>query len=441
VEVGGREVRITNPDKIYFPAAGYTKFDLVQYYLAVSEAAVRAVRGRPMALKRYVNGIGGEAFYQKRAPENRPDWISTVELRYPSGRSAHELVVGESADLAWLANLGCIDLHPHPVRADDLAHPDELRVDLDPIPGVPWGQVREVALVVREVLTDLGLTGWPKTSGSRGLHVYCRITPRWSFTELRRAAFALAREVELRAPQIATSRWWKEEREGVFVDFNQNAKDRTTVSAYSVRPTPDARVSTPLRWDEVADCDPTEFTLATVPRRLARLGDPAEGIDDAVGSLAALLELADQQSEQGLPDVPSPAMVAAGDAPNGGVGRKGTASAGSVAPAAPGKSSGASGRRRSVMPLIEIARAASREEALAGLDRWREQHPEVSQCLEPADVLVDGMRGRSSAWYRVRLNLRHVPEDDRPPQGPLEVDYDPWAAVRAQWEAQPQPEE
>jgi DNA ligase D-like protein (predicted polymerase) len=410
-------VTITNPDKVYFPAAGHTKLDLVRYYVAVAEGALRGVRGRPMALKRYVDGIDGEAFYQKRAPQSRPEWIETVELTYPSGRSAHEIVVRGPADLAWLANLGCIDLHPHPTRAGDLTHPDELRVDLDPIPGVAWGQVREVALVVREVLADLGLVGWPKTSGSRGLHIYCRIHPQWTFTQLRRAAFALAREVESRAPQIATSRWWKEEREGVFVDYNQNAKDRTTVSAYSVRPTPDARVSTPLHWDEVATCDPAAFTLTTVPARLAERGDPAEGIDEAPGSLVALLELAEQQKEQGLPDVPSV--------------RDST-----VAPAAPGKSSGASGRRRTVMPLIEIARAASKDEAMAGLQRWQARHPDVYDLLEPADILVDGMRGRSSAWYRIRVNLRHVPEERRPEQGPLEVDYDPWADVRAEWERQ-----
>ncbi|HEX6872087.1 MAG TPA: non-homologous end-joining DNA ligase [Micromonosporaceae bacterium] len=411
LEIGDRHVTITNPDKVFFPRTGHTKIDLVHYYLAVAEGALRGVRGRPMALKRYVNGVEGEEFFQKRAPKSRPDWIETAELRYPSGRSADEVVVREAAELAWLVNLGCVDLHPHPVRAEDLAHPDELRVDLDPIPGVAWSQVREVALVVQEVLADVGLVGWPKTSGSRGLHVYCRIEPRWTFAQLRRAAFTLAQEVELRAPGIATSRWWKEERQGVFVDYNQNAKDRTTVSAYSVRPTADARVSTPLDWSEVPDCEPADFTIASVPGRFAAGGDPAAGIDAAVGSLMPLLDLAERHRSAGLPDAPGAAE------------RK----SGRVAAPAPGKSSGPTGRRRSTMPLIEIARAGSRDEALAGLERWKARHPEVWSCLEPADVLVDSMRGRSSLWTRIRLNLRNVPESRRPGQEPLEVDFDPWA--------------
>jgi bifunctional non-homologous end joining protein LigD len=411
LEVGGRNVKLTNPEKVFFPALGLTKRDLAQYYIEASEAVLRGVRGRPMALKRYVNGVEGEAFYQKRAPENRPEWIETVELRYPSGRTADEIVVRESAVLAWLVNLGCVDLHPHPVRAQDLAHPDELRVDLDPIPGVPWSQVREVAMAVKDVLTDMGLVGWPKTTGSRGMHIYCRIEPRWTFTELRRAALALAREVEDRVPDLATSAWWKEERHGVFVDYNQNAKDRTTASAYSVRPTADARVSTPLAWDEVPECEPEAFTVATVPARLATVGDPSAGIDEAVGSLVPLLELAELHRAQGRPDAPAPAAGRAG---------------GQVAPAAPGKTSGASGRRRSTMPLIEIARAASKDDAMAGLDRWKQRHPQVWEHLAPADVLVDGMRGRSSVWYRIRLNLRGVPEKLRPGQEPLEVDFDPW---------------
>jgi DNA ligase D-like protein (predicted polymerase) len=400
LEVAGREVTITNPDKVFFPELGYTKLDLVRYYLAVADGALRGVAGRPMALKRYVNGVDGEAFYQKRAPQSRPDWIETVELRYPSGRSAHEVVVRDAAQLVWLVNLGCVDLHPHPVRAGDLAHPDELRVDLDPVPGVGWAQVREVALVVREVLADFGLVGWPKTSGSRGLHIFCRIQPQWTFTDLRRAALALAREVADRAPDLATSRWWKEERHGVFVDYNQNAKDRTTASAYSIRPLPDARVSTPLWWDEVPDCEPGAFTLATVPDRFAAQGDPAAGIDAEAGSLLPLLELAERHRAAGLPDAPGPN---AGDA------------------------EAKTGRRRSTMPLIEVARAASKDEALAGLERWKQRHPQVWSYLEPADVLVDAMRGRSSLWSRVRLNLRHVPAEQRPPQEPLEVDYDPWA--------------
>jgi bifunctional non-homologous end joining protein LigD len=414
VEVGDREVTVTNPDKVYFPQAGWTKLDLVRYYQSVADGALRGVRGRPMALKRYVNGIDGEAFYQKRAPQNRPPWIDTVELRYPSGRSAHEVVVRGAAELAWLVNLGCLDLHPHPVRATDLVHPDELRIDLDPIPGVPWSQVRDVAFVVRDVLADFGLVGWPKTSGSRGLHVFCRIEPRWTFAQLRRAGLALAREVEDRVPALATSRWWKEERHGVFVDYNQNAKDRTTASAYSVRATPDARVSTPLSWDEVPGCEPAAFTIATVPGRLATVGDPGAGIDEAPGSLEPLLELAKRHKAEGRPDAPGP----------------GAAGPGEVAPAAPGKTSGATGRRRGSVPLIEIARAASQEEALAGLERWKSRHPEVWPHLAPADVLVDSMRGRSSTWSRIRLNLTSVPEDQRPPQEPLEVDFDPWEGLR-----------
>ena len=411
LEIGDREVTVTSPDKVYFPRDGWTKLDLVRYYQSVAEGALRGVRGRPMALKRYVNGIEGEAFYQKRAPQNRPPWIDTVELKYPSGRSAHEVVVRGAAELAWLVNLGCLDLHPHPVRATDLAHPDELRIDLDPIPGVSWPQVREVALVVRDVLADFGLVGWPKTTGSRGMHIYARIEPRWTFTELRRAGLALAREVEERAPELATSRWWKEERHGVFVDYNQNAKDRTTASAYSVRATPDARVSTPLRWDEVPDCDPAAFTVATVPERFAKVGDPSEGIDEAVGSLAALLELAERHKAAGLPEAPPP---------------RADRSSGHVATAVPGKTYGASGHRYSSMPLIEIARSATQQEGLEGLERWKARHPDVWPLLGPSDVLVDSMRGRSSTWTRIRLNLRNVPEDQRPAQEPLEVDYDPW---------------
>ncbi|MBX6354889.1 MAG: non-homologous end-joining DNA ligase [Micromonosporaceae bacterium] len=413
LQVAGRKVTITNPDKVFFPGLGRTKLDLVRYYLAVAGGALRGVSGRPMALKRFVNGIEGEAFYQKRAPESRPEWIETVELKFPSGRTAHEIVVRDAAQLAWVVNLGCIDLHPHPVRADDLLHPDELRVDLDPIPGVGWPQVREVAMVVREVLTDFGLTGWPKTSGSRGFHIFCRIERRWTFTQVRRAALALAREVERRAPDLATSRWWKEERHGVFVDYNQNAKDRTTASAYSLRPTPDARVSMPLYWHEVPDCEPEAFTIDTAVSRYAELGDPAAGIDDAVGSLEPLLDLAKQQKAAGLDDEPArpPGRIAA-------------------APAPPGKTSGATGRRRSSMPLIEIARAASRDEAMAGLERWKQRHPDVWPLLGPADVLVDSMRGRSSTWTRIRLNLRNVPEHQRPPQEELEVDFDPWKGLQ-----------
>jgi DNA ligase D-like protein (predicted polymerase) len=397
----------------------------------VADGALRGVAGRPMVLKRFVNGAEGEPFFQKRAPSSRPDWIETVVLSFPSGRTAEEVVLRDAAGLAWIANLGCIDLNPHPVRADDLDHPDELRVDLDPVPGVDWAQIIRVALVAREVLADFGLTGWPKTSGSRGMHVYARIESRWTFTEVRSAAVALAREIERRAPQDATSRWWKEERHGVFVDYNQNAKDRTVASAYSVRPTPDARVSMPLAWDEVPECRPEEFTIDTVPERYARLGDLAEGIDSAVGSLEPLLELAARDAAAGLPDAPWPPHFdkQAGEPPRvqPSKRRAPAAPAAQAAPAAPGKSGGPTGRRRSSMPLIEVARAATKDEAMLGLDRWKQRHPEAWSLLEPADVLVDSMRGRSSTWTRIRLNLRNVPAADRPPQEALEVNYDPWA--------------
>jgi len=435
LEIAGREVTVSNPDKVFFPSTGHTKLDLVRYYLSVADGALRGVRGRPMALKRFVHGAAGEFFFQKRAPKSRPPWIETVELRFPSGRTADELVVNDEAQLAWVINLGCIDLNPHPVRADDLEHPDELRVDLDPVPGVGWGQILDVALVAREVLEDVGLVGWPKTSGSRGFHIYARIERRWTFPEVRRAAVALAREVERRVPDLATSRWWKEERQGVFLDYNQNAKDRTVASAYSVRPTPDARVSTPLRWDEVPGCDPAAFTIDTVPRRVAEQGDPWEGIDGAAGSLEGLLALADEHEAAGFGDAPWPPHYEkqAGEAPwvqpskrrSGGP----AARDGIVPPPAPGKTSGPTGRRRTTMPLIEIARAATTDEALAGLERWKARHPDVVPHLQPADVLVDSMRGRSSTWTRIRVNLVHVPEHLRPPQGPLEVDYDPWEGV------------
>jgi bifunctional non-homologous end joining protein LigD len=400
-QVAGREVTITNPDKLLFPAAGHTKLDLVQYYLTVAEGALRGVVGRPMILKRFVKGISEEAFFQKRAPTTRPDWIEVAELKYASGRSAEEVVIRDAAALAWVVNLGCVDLNPHPVQAEDLDRPNELRIDLDPVPGVPWGQIVEVALVVQQVLADHGLSAWPKTSGSRGFHIYAPVQPEWLFRDLRLAAETVAREVENRAPQLATSKWWKEEREGVFVDFNQNAKDRTVASAYSVRAVADARVSTPLTWDEVPDCRPETFTLSTVAERFAAIGDPWAGIDQpgAAGSLEPLLALA---RELGPAEKPP----------------KGT------------------GRRQSTMPLIEIARAKTKEEALAGLDRWKARHPDVTALLQPVDVLVDGMRGRSSVWYRIRVNLQHVPETDRPEQEPLEIDYDPWA--NATW-ATPEP--
>jgi DNA ligase D-like protein (predicted polymerase) len=434
VEIAGRAVPVSNPGKVYFPRTGHTKMDLVHYYLSVADGALRGAAGRPMVLKRFVNGAEGEAFFQKRAPSSRPDWIETVELSFPSGRTAEEVVIQDAAGLAWVANLGCIDLNPHPVRADDLDHPDELRVDLDPVPGVDWAQIVRVALVAREVLADYGLTGWPKTSGSRGMHVYARVEPRWVFTDVRRAAVALAREIERRAPQDATSKWWKEERHGVFVDYNQNAKDRTVASGYSVRPTPDARVSAPLAWDEVPECRLEDFTIDTVPGRFEKRGDPWSGIDAAVGSLEPLLELAARDEAAGLPDAPWPPHFTkqAGEQPRVQPSKRRAPAAAAPpaepAPPAPGKTSGATGRRRSSMPLIEVARAATKAEAMQGLDRWKERHPEAWSRLEPADVLVDSMRGRSSVWTRIRLNLRNVPAAERPPQEALEVDYDPWAS-------------
>ena len=420
---------------MFFPRAGVTKLDMVRYYLAVAQGALGGVRGRPMALKRFVNGAESEPFFQKRAPEKRPDWIGTVELRFPSGRTADEVVVTDEAALAWVINLGCIDLNPHPVRTDDLDHPDELRVDLDPVPGVEWPQIRDVALVARDVLADFGLTGWPKTSGSRGMHIYARIQSRWEFGEVRRAAVAVAREIERRAPELATSKWWKEERHGVFVDYNQNAKDRTVASAYSIRPVPDARVSAPLTWAEVPSCDPAEYTIDTVPARFARIGDPWAEMDEAAGSLDGLLELAARDEAAGLPDAPWPPHYdkQSGEAPRVQPSKRRSSSSGGAAPAppAPGaRPAGPAGRRQSTMPLIEIARAASKDEAMAGLERWKARHAAVWPKLEPADVLVDAMRGRSSLWYRIRLNLQHVPESERPPQEPLEVDYDPWAGFR-----------
>ena len=429
LEVAGREVAISNPGKVFFPRTGHTKLDMVRYYLTVAEGALGGVGGRPMALKRFVNGAESEPFFQKRAPEKRPDWIETVELRFPSGRTADEVVVTDEAALAWVINLGCIDLNPHPVHASDLDHPDELRVDLDPVPGVEWPQIRDVAVVARDVLADFGLTGWPKTSGSRGLHVYARILPRWPFSEVRRAAVAVAREIERRAPDLATSKWWKEERHGVFVDYNQNAKDRTVASAYSIRPVPDVRVSAPLAWEEVPSCDPAEYTIDTVPARFARIGDPWAGMDEAAGALDGLLELAARDEAAGLPDAPWPPHYEkqVGEAPRVQPSKRRTAE---IPAPALGKTAGPTGRRRSTMPLIEVARAETRDEAMAGLERWKERHPTVWPLLQPADVLVDGMRGRSSVWYRIRLNLRHVPEAERPPQEPLEVDYDPWAGFQ-----------
>jgi DNA ligase D-like protein (predicted polymerase) len=389
LRIGGREVSISHPDKLLFPKAGHTKLDVARYYLDVAEGALRGAGGRPNMMVRYPDGIEGEFFYQKRAPKSRPGWIEVVELRFPSGRSAEEVVPREAAALAWMANLACLELHPHPVRAEDLEHPDELRVDLDPVPGVEWPQVREVARVVHAALQDLGLKGWPKTSGKRGMHVAVRIERRWSFDEVRRAALALAREVERRAPGIATSKWWKEERHGVFVDYNQNAKDRTVASAYSIRPTTDARVSAPLAWDEVESCDPGDFTLASMPRRFREIGDRHAGIDERAGSLERLLELFEHQ---GLGDAPWPPYYRKKQPP----------------------------RKR--LPLVEIARAQKKEDALAGLERWKKRHPQAAAHLEPADVLVDAMRGRTTTWTRIRVNLQHVPANLRPAQEPRDPD-------------------
>ena len=414
LDIGGRSVRISNPDKVYFPEAGITKLELVRYYLTVAEAAVRAVYDRPIVLKRYVNGITGEGFFQKRAPSHRPPWVRTVELRFPSGRTAHELVVTEPAQIAWMTNLGNIDLNPHPVRASDLEHPDELRIDLDPCPGVPWDDVRRVAAVTRAVLEENGLSAWPKTTGSRGMHVYARIEPRWGFTDVRRAALAVSREVERRAPGLATSKWWKEERVGVFLDYNQNAKDRTIAAAYSVRPNQRALVSAPLTWDEVPACDPADFTLRAMPTRLRERGDPAAGMDARPGSLDSLLEVAARHEAAGLGDAPWPPHYARQrrEPPR-------------VSPSRRRGGPSPTGRRRSTMPLIVIAQAKTEAEARAGLDRWRALHPEAAARLQPDDVLVDAMRGRHSVWTRIRVNLRRVPEADRPPQEPPDPDYDP----------------
>jgi bifunctional non-homologous end joining protein LigD len=505
---------------VLFPESGYTKLDVARYFIAVADGALRGAGGRPNVLVRYPNGIREEFFYQKRAPTSRPDWIEVVALQFPSGRTAEEVVPRDAATLVWMANLGCIELHPHPVRADHLDHPDELRVDLDPVPGVPWTQVRDVALVAQATLSDFGLIGWPKTSGSRGMHVVVRIEQRWTFPEVRRAALALAREVERRAPAIATSKWWKEERHGVFVDYNQNAKDRTVASAYSVRPRPAATVSAPLTWDEVPDCEPADFTLATMPKRFAELGDRHVDIDGAVGSLDALLDLSARQEREGEGDAPWPphyqkqpgepprvqpskrrmgddevgesepaeargpakakgaaqarqsgakargaakgrgaATVETGEAetvesaPKRSKAEKRVSKGNKAAPAestaprpsksdrgetAPSTSSPSpTGRRVSKLPLLEIGRAKKKADALAGLERWKARHPEAASHLQPEDVLVDSMRGRSSTWTRIRVNLQHVPEELRPSQEPLDPDYD----ARVEWEGAQWPEQ
>jgi DNA ligase D-like protein (predicted polymerase) len=408
----GREVQITHPDKLYFSAqARVTKLDLVRYYLSVAAGALNGIKDRPIVLKRFVNGAEGEAFYQKRAPAQRPAWLRTVTLSFPSGRTAEEVVVDEVAGLAWIVNLGCIELHPHPVRSSDLDHPDELRIDLDPVPGVGWDDVRRVTLEAKNLLDELGLRGWPKTSGSRGMHVNVRIEPRWTFQQVRRAAVALSRAVERRVPNLATSKWWKEERHGVFLDYNQNAKDRTTCSAYSVRPLPDARVSTPLDWSEVADCDPADFTVFTVPERFGKIGDPHADMDAAPGSLEKLLELADKDEAAGLADAPWPPHF-----------RKMDSEAPRVAPS---RAKSAAKKPRIKMPLIVIANSPDKAAALAGLERWKTKHADVSTLLAPEDVLVDSMRGRSSTWTRIRINLQHVPEEARPAQETPDPDDDP----------------
>jgi bifunctional non-homologous end joining protein LigD len=411
ITVAGHDLKISNPSKVLFPAAGYTKLDLVRYYLAVADGALGGAGGRPNVLVRYPNGIDGEFFYQKRAPESRPPWVEVVSLHFPSGRTAEEVVPRDAAALAWMANLACLELHPHPVLAEDLDHPDELRIDLDPVPGVTWEQVREVARVVRATLQDFALVGWPKTSGSRGMHVYVRIERRWTFGEVRRAALAFAREVERRAPTLATSKWWKEERHGVFLDYNQNAKDRTIAGAYSVRPRPDARVSAPLTWDEADECDPADFTLATMPARFTKVGDRHAGMNAHACSLDSLLELSARHEREGMGDAPWPPQY-----------KKQPGEPARVQP---------SRRRTTKHPLIEIGRAERKEDALAGLERWKQRHPEAAAHLAPADVLVDAMRGRFHTWTRIRVNLQHVPVDQRPVQEPLDPDAGPagWGNV------------
>jgi len=412
LSVEGREVQITHPDKLYFSSqARISKLDLVRYYLSVAPGALAGIRDRPIVLKRFVNGAEAEAFYQKRAPSQRPPWLRTVTLSFPSGRTAEEIVVDDAPGLAWIINLGCIELHPHPVRSGNLELPDELRIDLDPVPGVSWADVRRVTLEVKGLLEEVGLRGWPKTSGSRGMHVNVRIEPRWTFAEVRRAAVALSRAVERRAPSLASSKWWKEERHGVFLDYNQNAKDRTTCSGYSVRPVPDARVSAPLHWHEVPDCDPADFTIFTIPERFAKIGNPHADVDAEPGSLEKLLELADKDQAAGLGDAPWPPHF-----------RKMEAEAPRVAPS---RAKSAVKKPRVKMPLIIVANSPDKGAALAGLERWKSKHAQIARFLAMDDVLVDSMRGRSSTWTRIRVNLRHVPEALRPMQEIPDPDDDP----------------
>jgi DNA ligase D-like protein (predicted polymerase) len=442
LEVAGHTVRISSPSKPYFTrGVQLTKLDIVRYFLAVAPGALRGIVDRPIVLKRFVNGAEAEPFYQKRAPSDLPEWMRTVTLSFPSGRTADEVVVDDAPGLAWIVNLGCMELHPHPVRTKDLDHPDELRVDLDPQPGVAWDDVRRVAMEVKALLDELGLVAWPKTSGSRGMHINLRIQPRWTFTEVRRAALALARAVERRCSS-ASSKWWKEERHGVFLDYNQNAKDRTTCSAFSVRPMPDARVSTPLHWDEVMSCDPADFTVLTVPDRFAKIGDPHAAMDEHAGVLDALLELAARDEAEGLGDAPwpphfrkmegEPARVQPSKARSSAKKKQAAKAEGEdVDPAAapaPKK-----GRRQSTMPLIVVAQSREKAAAEAGLERWKQQHAEAAALLAPDDVLVDRMRGSAYVWYRIRINLRHVPEPLRPAQAAPDPDDDPtreWRQAR-----------
>ena len=424
LSIDGREVRITHPDKLYFSQARITKLDLVRYYLSVAPGALAGIRDRPIVLKRFVNGAEAPAFYQKRAPEQRPEWLRTVTLSFPSGRTAEEIVVDDAAGLAWVVNLGCIELHPHPVRSGDLDHPDELRIDLDPVPGVAWDSVRRVTLEVKAFLEELGLRGWPKTSGSRGMHVNVRIEPRWTFAEVRRAAVALSRAVEKRLPTLASSKWWKEERHGVFLDYNQNAKDRTTCSAYSVRPLPDARVSTPLRWHEVSDCDPADFTVFTVPKCFVEIGDPHADMDSAPGSLEKLLELAAKDEAAGLGDAPWPPHFRKMEGEGARVAPSRAKSTRSAAPKS-GTAKSRTKKPRTKMPLIVVANSPDKAAALAGLERWKKKYVEAAALLAPEDVLVDSMRGRSSTWTRIRINLRNVPDAIRPAQETPDPDDDP----------------
>jgi DNA ligase D-like protein (predicted polymerase) len=415
LSIEGRTVRVTHPAKLYFSEQiKLSKLDLVRYYLSIAPGALAGIRDRPFVLKRFVNGATGEPFYQKRAPAERPDWLRTATLSFPSGRTAEEVVVDDAAGLAWVVNLGCIELHPHPVRSGALDTPDELRVDLDPGPGVSWADVRLVALEVHSLLEEVGLRGWPKTSGSRGMHINVRIEPRWSFSEVRRAALALSRAVERKAPTLASSKWWKEERHGVFLDYNQNAKDRTTCSAYSVRPLPDARVSAPLEWHEVAACEPADFTVLTMPARFATLGDPHAGMDQAPGSLDALLELAERDEAAGLGDAPWPPHF-----------RKMEGEAPRVAPSRARSTKAVSKPARTKAPLLVIAHSPDKAAALDGLERWKARYPDAAALLAEDDVLIDRMRGRSSIWTRIRVNLRNVPEALRPPQETPDPDDDP----------------